>query len=105
MFSRRDRVELSVLGLLVLGWALVVAPLVHTVEHAHGHAHHHGAPAKGEPATHGVGSAEHLQAVVSGPAAMPVVVAVWQPLPRVEFASPEAPTLRPAFRRAQPQGP
>ncbi|MEW5737996.1 MAG: hypothetical protein AB1938_03665 [Myxococcota bacterium] len=104
MFSRRDRVELSVLGLLVLGWALVVAPVLHAVEHSHGHAHQHGAPAQG-PASHGDGSLEHGKAVFHSSPAWPVVVAVWQPLAAPEALRPEAPALVASFRPEQPQGP
>ncbi|MCC6336887.1 MAG: hypothetical protein IT380_23210 [Myxococcales bacterium] len=104
MFSRRDRVELSVLGLLALGWALVISPVLHAVEHSHGHAHSHGAPAP-RPGAHGEGSVEHGKAVFQSAPAMPVLVAVWQPLERTESLAPEAPSLASSFRPEQPQGP
>jgi hypothetical protein len=60
VFSRRDRVELGVLGLALLGWALIVAPAVHQQTHAHStkHSHQsHSGPAKND--SHGEGSFEH----------------------------------------------
>lgn len=106
MFTRRDRVELAVLGLVALGWALVLAPVLHAVEHAHGHAHHHGAPAHAPPPGHHAdGSVEHQQALFVDPPAAPVLVATWQPLPRPQPAAPEPPTLAAHFRPEQPQGP
>jgi hypothetical protein len=103
MFSRRDRVELAVLGLVALGWALVAAPVLHTVEHAHGHRHHHGAP--GDTAPHGDGSFEHQHVLFVEAPMAPVLVAQWQPLARVEPSRPEAPSLQASFRPERPQGP
>lgn len=103
MFSRRDRFELAVLGLVTLGWALVVAPALHTVEHVHGHRHHHGAPS--DSSHHGDGSVEHQHALFVDPPAAPVLVAQWRPLARVEALRPEAPSLAASFRPEQPQGP
>lgn len=103
MFSRRDRFELAVLGLVALGWALVVAPALHAVEHAHGHRHHHGAPS--DASHHGNGSFEHQHALFVDAPTAPVLVAQWQPLARVEPRRPEAPSLASSFRPEQPQGP
>lgn len=91
------------LGLVALVWALVVAPALHAVEHAHGHQHHHGAPSDGSH--HGDGSLEHQHALFVDPPAAPVLVAQWHALPRVEPRCPEAPSLASSFRPEQPQGP
>lgn len=56
MLSKNDRREWAVLGLIALGWALLVAPLVHRETHAHGTAHSHG---PNSPLKHGDGSLEH----------------------------------------------
>jgi hypothetical protein len=102
VFSRRDRVELSILGLVILGWALVVSPVLHAVEH--GHAHAHGAPSPA-PASHGAGSVEHAKAVFQSSPAVPVVVALWQPLVSPSRSFPDAPSVSTHFRPEQPQGP
>ena len=101
VFTRRDRVELAVLGLWALGWALVVAPALHAVEH--GHAHHHGAPA--DTSQHGDGSLEHHQALLLQQPPPPAVVTSWTLLAQAEPSSPDAPHLAAQFASAQPQGP
>jgi len=104
MFTRRDRVELSVLGLLVLGWALVFAPVLHALAHAHGHTHQHGAPSS-TPVPHGAGSVEHQRALFVDAAPAPVLLAAWQPLDVARPPEPDAPFTAARLLPEQPQGP
>ena len=102
---RRDRKELAFLGALLLGWGLVVAPVVHQLlTHAHGHAHAHG-PAVPDEAPHGQGTLEHGAAVLhTGPVAPALLlVLVALAVPAVETF--EAPTLNAWPRVEQSQGP
>lgn len=103
VFARADRREWAVLGLLALAWALLAAPLLHRVAHAHGHAHHHGEELP--PSQHGQGSLEHQQAtfLATPAAAPPVFVAVR--LPRAAVAAPARPALMPRRAVAQAQAP
>jgi hypothetical protein len=103
VFSRRDRVELGVLGLVVLAWGLLVAPLVHSFTHAHGHRHTHGVPSKGAHAE--PGTVEHLLAVATEtpPAVDPIRIGVLLTL--AELQEPLAPSLSRWNPVEQPQGP
>ncbi len=103
MLTRKDRRDLSVLGLVLLTWGLLVAPLLHSVSHAHGHSHSHGGLPQSAP--HGAGSVEHVLALASPAPALPeltrvqVLVALSsEPMP----ASPQAPSWN---RVEEPQGP
>jgi hypothetical protein len=103
VFSRADRREWAVLGLLALAWALLAAPLLHRAAHAHGHAHHHGDEVP--PAQHGHGSLEHQQALFlpAPKLASPVFVAVRRPL--ASLAVPARPELTHRRAVAQAQAP
>lgn len=92
------------LGLVVLAWALLVSPLLHTVAHSHGHRHHHGAP-DAPAGPHAAGSAEHLGLVaLEGEAA-------WSPPGEaVDLDEPPPPAglvlaVAPPALVEQPQGP
>lgn len=126
----RDRRDLGCLGLMVLAYGLVLAPVVHAVEghagglelpaaaqgwldhqrsdlehgheHGHGHSHEHG---KGQPHRHLTGSVEHLQAVAVASAAVLAPVAWWVPLRAEEPRSPQRASVAPLRPTAMPQGP
>jgi hypothetical protein len=102
VFDRRDRWELAFLGLVVLAWGLLVAPIVHSFEH--GHRHTHGLPS--DPSRHaGEGTVEHLLAIgvetqiLEAPVARVLVVRL------VEPRSPESAAVRRWNSVEQPQGP
>jgi hypothetical protein len=126
MIRRDDRRELGILGLVVLGWGLVAAPLVHVglvhgggslgaaaalLGHGaarvpvkpSGHGHSHGAPANG--AAHGAGALEHGLATFDAPAHAVALIALLLALPVASVASLEAPLLAQRFSLEQPQGP
>ena len=103
MFSRRDRVELSVLGLVVLAWGLLIAPLAHSFTHAHGHRHTHGVPSKGAHAE--PGSIEHLLAVATQTPRVEAPVRPGAVIALAQFALPSAPALNRWTPVEQPQGP
>lgn len=100
---RRDTFELSLLALGLLGWALVVAPLVHAVSHGHSYSHAHGSLPTSS--SHGDGSFEHHRALIASPPAMPVVPLVLLAMNVREAAAPRAPFVRPHRISEQPQGP
>jgi hypothetical protein len=118
---RQDRRELSFLGALLLGWALVAAPLVHLlVSHAEppaslgqvrslplsdqGHSHSHG-PGPSAPGEHGQGSLEHGKALFSASPAAPSLVLVLVSLAFV-LPQPPASVARAVWPRVeQSQGP
>jgi hypothetical protein len=103
VLTRKDRRDLSVLGLVLLAWGLLVAPLLHSLTHAHGHAHSHaGLPTK---APHGTGSVEHLLALASPAPALPEVTRVQVLLALASEVEPVAPDVRCWHRVEQPQGP
>lgn len=89
MFSRRDRVELSVLGLVVLAWGLLVSPLLHSLAHAHAHGHEHGAPARSTG--HGAGSLEHHAAAFLETPAHVELTSTWLLVSRSRPLEPRAP--------------
>lgn len=104
---RRDRRELAFLGALLLGWALVLAPVVHVLvghaaRHAHGHSH---GPAQPDDAPHGQGSLEHGSALVHATAAAPALFLVLVSLASVAEPSPQSPCLAVWPRVEQSQGP
>jgi hypothetical protein len=99
--TRQDRRDAGILGLVLLGLALVVTPLLHQLDH--GHEHHHGPVAPG--GAHGAGSLEHQLAAFTKPAdaTAPRFFAVALP---PEAAHPvTAPTLQARFPVELPQGP
>jgi hypothetical protein len=102
MFARRDRVELTVLGLLALTWGLVVAPLLHSREH--GHRHTHGAPVQ-QPGSHGVGSVEHLLAIANEPVEVALTAVIWFALSTQRALVPQPTFLAARHRAEQPQAP
>lgn len=101
-----DRRELAVLGLVVLGWGLLVSPLLHRETHAHGATHSHGAPSKQAPVErHGAGSLEHGSFALAAAPALPPVVVVQLALAVTPVVAPEAPWRAPARRVEQSQAP
>ncbi|MDX2009643.1 MAG: hypothetical protein SFW67_05615 [Myxococcaceae bacterium] len=100
--TRADRRDLGWLGLMLLLFGLVVAPLLH--REGHGHAHQHGSdvPARG---THGAGSVEHLDALVqlAAPPAPPRFVAI--ATATTPLIGRDNPVLVARVAVAQPQGP
>jgi hypothetical protein len=115
---KKDRRDFGFLGALLLGWALVAAPVVHQVfEHAaapeqlgtaralplHRPSHSHGPAAPG--AQHGEGSLEHGKAFFSSPPAAPQLVVLAVSLAAVALIAPPPVDLEPVARTAQPQGP
>lgn len=100
--QRRDRFELSLLALGLLGWALVVAPLVHASSHGHAHTHAGSLPSS---STHGDGSFEHQRALLSSPPVTVVVPLVLVASRVVEAPSPRAPFVERHRTSELPQGP
>jgi hypothetical protein len=101
----RDRRDLALLGLLVLAFGLVVAPLLHRFEHRGGHAHHRHGSSMPDDSRHGEGSLEHQLASFTTPsvAVEPVffAVALNQPQPHQQ----RAPSTSARWTAEQPQGP
>ncbi len=92
LFLRSDRRELAVLGLVVLAWGLLVAPLTHAWTHARdGHGHSHGVPASASQ--HGAGSLEHLLVVACAAPATPELTRVGTVLVLAEVARPASPVV------------
>ena len=100
--QRRDRFELSLLALGLLGWAVVVSPLLHTVSHGHSHKHAGSLPSS---TTHGDGSFEHQRALLSSPPLIRVVQQVMVASRVVEAASPSVPFVVRHRTSELPQGP
>lgn len=104
VFTRRDRFELGVLGLMLLAWGLLVAPALHALTHAHGHPHHHSVPtAPGLP--HGAGSVEHLLALATTGTVTPQVFWVGHAVSPREAHPPPGPDLERPSGVEVPQGP
>jgi hypothetical protein len=104
MFSRADRREWAVLGLVALGWCLLVAPVLHRETHVEGRKHSHGAPAQQEK-NHGEGSFEHQLAVFVAPAAAPSVFGDFTALALLQVEAPDSPFAAPQRLVAQSQAP
>jgi hypothetical protein len=104
MLARSDRREWAVLGLVALGWCLLVAPLLHRQTHVEGTKHTHGAPAQSER-NHGEGSFEHQLAVFVAPPAAPVVFGDFTALASLELRAPRAPWIVELRRVEQAQAP
>lgn len=103
--TRRDRRDLALLGLLLLAFGLVVAPLLHRFEHGDGHAHHHHGSSTPDDSRHGEGSLEHQLASFTAPALAvePVFFAVALAAPRA--AHQRSPDTTARWTAEQPQGP
>ncbi len=101
--TRSERKDAAFLGLLLLAFGLVVAPLLHRFEHDDGH-HHHGSTTPDE-SRHGEGALEHQLASFTAPALAvePVFFAVALTHPRVDQQA--APQLGARWTVEQPQGP
>lgn len=104
MLSQRDRREWAVLGLVALGWCLLVAPLLHRQTHVEGTQHTHGAPAQSER-THGDGSFEHQLAVFLAPPAAPALFGDLTALAALDLAVPATPWRVAPRRVEQSQAP
>lgn len=106
MFSRADRREWAVLGLVALGWCLLVAPVLHRETHAEGTKHSHGAPAPSQQqGNHGEGSFEHQLAVFVAPPAAPSVFGEFTALAMLQVEVPDSPFAAPQRLVAQAQAP
>ena len=92
------------LGLAVLAWGLLVAPLSHALTHARGHVHSHGAVPVSEQ-SHGAGSLEHLFAVATRAPASPELMRVSTLLVLAQLERPTAPHVEAWNRVEEPQGP
>ncbi len=94
--------------MLLLGWGLVVAPVVHLlVTHAatpEGHGHSHG-PVPAAPNQHGQGSLEHGAALFNPLAAPPTLVLVLVALAVGVVQLPPSPRLAVWPRVEKSQGP
>lgn len=97
--TRRDRRDGAWLGLMLLAFGLLIAPLLHGVDH--GHAHSHG-PSQ---ARHGDSSLEHQSLAFASPAVVnePTFFAVALGAP--VSTSQQWPALTPRWTAEQPQGP
>ena len=93
MFSRADRREWAVLGLVALGWCLLVAPALHRETHAEGRKHSHGVPSQQQQQqrNHGEGSFEHQLAVFVAPASAPIVFGEFTALGLLQVDAPDSP--------------
>jgi hypothetical protein len=105
MFSRADRREWAVLGLVALGWCLLVAPALHRETHAEGRKHSHGVPSQQQQRNHGEGSFEHQLAVFVAPASAPSVFGEFTALALLQVDAPESPFAAPQRSVAQGQAP
>lgn len=95
MFSRADRREWAVLGLVVLAWCLLVAPLLHRLTHAHGHTHAHASSA----------NFEHQTLSFTAPAETTPLLALVTRLELARVGQPAAPAVEPQRRVEQSQAP
>lgn len=112
MFSRRDRRELAALGLVVLAWGLLVAPLAHATSHAQKHQHVHGASrsvrnqSSDQPSDqHGAGTVEHLLALATQAPPVPELQRVLTIRELAPFAQPASPSIEPWNQVEESQGP
>lgn len=96
VFRRSDRIELSLLGVLLLTWAFVVAPLMHQLQHQHAHSHQQ---------HQGAGTLEHYQVALSSAPAVPGVKLVLIALAAREPMPPRRAELVSRRASASPQGP
>lgn len=103
MLNRTDRREWAALGLIALGWALLVAPVLHRETHAHGTQHSHGPAAPGTQ--HGAGSLEHQALAFLSTPAVVSPVGVFFRLGAVEQVVPAVVVARAWRRVAVAQGP
>ena len=99
MLARTDRREWAVLGLVALGWCLLVAPVLHRQTHVEGTKHSHGAPAPSER-SHGEGSFEHQLAVFVAPGEAPLVLARMTAVEARKPITPDVPLVS-ALRRVE----
>ncbi|MBL9039619.1 MAG: hypothetical protein JNG84_13975 [Archangium sp.] len=90
--STRDRRDFACIAAALLAWALLVAPLIHQLGHAHVHAH--AAPAL-----------EHHQVALQTPVAPPEIHLVLVAMAAEPSATPHEPELSWIRRAEQPQGP
>lgn len=97
--TRRDRRDGAWLGLMLLAFGLLVAPLLHGIDHGHSHSH---GPSQ---SSHGAGSLEHQSLAFASPAEVvePTFFAVG--LGVSKSASQHAPELASRWSAEQPQGP
>ncbi|MBM4781405.1 MAG: hypothetical protein GQE15_27300 [Archangiaceae bacterium] len=97
--TRRDRRDAAWLGLVLLAFGLLIAPLLHGVDHGHSHSH---GPAQSR---HGAGSLEHQSLAFSSPAAIvePTFFAVALGTPQA--TSRHAVDVSARWTAEQPQGP
>ncbi len=104
MLARSDRREWAVLGLVALGWCLLVAPVLHRQTHVEGTKHSHGVPAQPQR-SHGEGSFEHQLAVFVALGEAPVLVAGLTAVETDELLLLEAPRLSSIRRVEMSQAP
>lgn len=95
MLARSDRREWAVLGLVALGWCLLVAPVLHRETHAHGTPHTHQQHA----------NFEHQSIAFVAPVDQVEVPGVWLALAAPVEAAPRAVTVRSQRRVEQSQAP
>lgn len=100
MVSSRARLKLGIAGLVLVAWALVVAPALHAAAHARGH---EDSPADATPL--GSLSFLHHAVVFIDAAPAPTVVAVWRPIEDGSLAQPTPPSLPLPHRTEQPGAP
>ncbi len=96
MLARRDRREWAVLGLVALGWCLLIAPVLHRETHAHGTPHSH---------QQGSGNFEHQSIAFVAPVDVVDVPGVWVAVAEVGDVAPLAVELRGQRRVEQSQAP
>lgn len=99
--TSRDRRDAGWLALFALVFGLVVAPLLHRVDH--GHRHDHGAPVPSAP--HGAGSLEHQLLAFQAHAAPPLPIRFAVLVSTPALAAPVAPDLVERLGVERPQGP
>ena len=93
---------MAVLGLMVLAFGLLVAPLTHALKHDHRHTH--GAP-PAQSGPHGEGAVEHLLALATQAPAVPVLLRERFLVTLVQAQRPRAPQVASWNRVEESQGP